>query len=153
MFEVVYYALCSNDKSICRNTKELAEAIAVELGVTAEDIKTKKRLARDTFVLLGSSCYGGKPEGKVSEFIAENDFTGRQVALFGTSLSGKSGKVEEVEELLKPTGALIRDSFYCQRKNLPFLHRGRPSEEELTNARAFANKMKNPEENIPNPQH
>lgn len=153
MFEVVYYALCSNDKSICRNTKELAEAIAVELGVTAEDIKTKKRLDRDSFVFLGSSCYGGKPEGKVSEFIAENDFTGRQVALFGTSLSGKSGKVEEVEELLKPMGALIRDSFYCQRKNLPFLHRGRPSEEELTNARAFANKMKNPEENMPNPQH
>ncbi len=144
MFEVVYYALCGNDRSICRNTKELAEAIAVELGVTAEDIKAKEGLTKDTFIFLGSSCYGGKPESGLSEFIAENDFKGRQVVLFGTLLSGKSDKVRGVEELLKPTGALIRGSFYCPRKNLPFLHRGRPSEEELTNARAFANEMKNP---------
>ena len=64
------------------------------------------------------------------------------MALFGTSLIGKSGKLKRVEELLKPAGALIRGSFYCERKALPFLHKGRPSKEELTNAREFANKMK-----------
>ena len=63
MFEVVYYAVCGNNKSICQSTKEFAEAIAPELGVTAEDIKAKKRLTRDTFVFWGNSCCGGKPRG------------------------------------------------------------------------------------------
>jgi flavodoxin len=144
MFEVVYYAVCGNNKSICQNTKGLAEVIAAELGVREEDITAKKGLAKDTFVFLGWSCYGDKPGGKLSEFIEENDFKGRQVALFGTSLIGKSGKLKRVEELLKPTGALIRGNFCCERKALPLLHRGRPSKKELTNAKEFANEMKKP---------
>ena len=91
---------------------------------------------------LGCSCYGDKPGSKLSEFIAENDFEGSQVALFGTSLIVKSEKVKRLEELFKPAGALIRGSFICERKALPFLHKGRPSKEELTNAREFANKIK-----------
>ena len=142
MFEVVHYSLCGNKKSVCHNTKGLAEVIAAELGVKAEDITAKKGLTKDTFVFLGCSCYGDKPGGKLSEFIAENDFKGRKVALFGTSLSGKDDKVRRMEELLKPAGALIMDSFCCKRKALPLLHKGRPSEEELSNAREFANEMK-----------
>ena len=142
MFEVVYYAKCGNAKNVCQNTKGLAEVIASELGVKTEDIEIRRELTKDTFVFLGCSCYGGRPGGKLSKFIAENDFQGRQVALFGASLSSKSDKLGRVEELLKPAGALIRGSFFCERKALPLLHRGRPSQEELTNAREFANQMK-----------
>jgi len=142
VFEVVHYSLCGNAKNVCQNTKGLAEVIAAELGVREEDITAKKGLTKGTFVFLGCSCYGDKPGGKLSEFIAENDFKGRQVALFGTSLISKSDKVKRVEELLKPTRALIRGSFYCKRRALPLLHRGHPSKEELTNAREFANEMK-----------
>ena len=112
MVEVVYYAMCGNNKSVCQTTMELAEAIAVELGVKAEDIKTKDGLTKDTLVFLGSSCYGGKPDGKLAEFIAENDFKGRQVALFGTTLDSKSGKVKGVEKLLQPADALIKGNFF-----------------------------------------
>ena len=142
MFEVVHYAWCGNGKSICQNTKELAQAIAVELGVKEGDITANTGLAKDTFVFLGCSCYGDKPGGKLAEFIAGNDFEGRQVALFGTSLIGTDGKLKRVEELLKPAGALIRGSFYCERKALPFLHKGRPTKAELAGAREFANEMK-----------
>ena len=143
MFEVFYYARCGNGKGICQSTTELAETIAAELGVKAEDITAKKGLSKDTFVFLGCGCYGDKAGDKLSYFIAENDFKGRQVALFGTSLTNISDKLKRAEELLKPAGAVIKGSFYCERKALPFFHRGRLSKEELATAREFVNEMKN----------
>ena len=142
MFEVFYHARCGNGKSVCRSTEELAGVIAAELGVKAKDITTEAGPTKDAQVLLGCSCYGDKPGGNLSQFIAENDFEGRQVALFGTSLISVSDKVKRVEELLKPAGALLRGSFFCRRRALPFLHRGSLSEEELANARRFASEMK-----------
>ncbi len=135
MFEVVYYSMCGS-------TKRIAEAIAGELGVKAEDIKTKKEPTKDSFLFLGSGCYRGKPGRKMEEFIARNDFKGRSVALFGTSGSGKGDEVKAMEELLKPKGALIRGSFYCKGKAFLFFNRGHPSNEELANAREFAREMK-----------
>jgi len=135
MFEVVYY-------SITGNTKKVAEVIATELGIKAEDVKAKRGLTKDSFVFLGSGCYGYKPGGKLRKFIARNDFKGRQVALFGTSGSGEGNEVKAIEELLKPKGTLIRGSFYCQGKSWYLFYRGHPSNEELANAREFANEMK-----------
>ena len=135
MFEVVYYSMCGN-------TKKVAEAIAAELGVKAESVKEKQELAKDSFVFLGSGCYAFRPGGKLRKFIAENDFKGRQVALFGTSGNGRGDEVRTMEELLKPKGALIRGSFYCQGKSFFLFYRGHPSQKELAKAREFANEMK-----------
>ena len=135
MFEVVYYSMCGN-------TKKVAEAIAAELGVKAENVKGKGELDKDPFVFLDSGCYASRPGGKLRRFIARNDFKGRQVALFGTSGSGEGSEVRAMEELLKPTGALIRGSFYCKGKSFFLFARGHPSDEELANAREFANEMK-----------
>jgi len=135
MFEVVYYSMTGN-------TKKVAEAIAAELGVKAENVKAKKGLTKDSFVFLGSGCYAGKPGGGLQEFIKRNDFKGRKVALFGTSAGGVGDEVRAIEELLKPTGALISGSFCCKGKAFLLLNRGHPSNEELANARKFANEMK-----------
>ena len=135
MFEVVYYSMCGN-------TKKVAEVIAAELGVKAESVKVKRELDKDSFVFLGSGCYASKPGGKLRKFIARNDFKEKQVALFGTSGSGEGSEVRAMEELLKPTGAVIKGSFYCQGRAFFLLYRGHPSNEELANAREFANEMK-----------
>ena len=135
MFEVVYYSWSGN-------TKKVAEAIAAELGVKAENIKTKKELTRDSCVFLGSGYYGGGPGRKMRKFIAGNDFKGRQVALFGTSGGGEGKEVRVMEQLLKPKGALIRGSFYCEASYFFLFNRGHPSDEEITSARMFANEMK-----------
>ena len=135
MFEVVYYSMCGN-------TKKVAEVIAAELGVKAESVKAKRELAKDSFVFLGSGCYANKPGRKLRKFIARNDFKGRQVALFGTSGNGRGDEVRAMEKLLKPTEALIMGSFYCQGRSFFLFYRGHPSNEELANAREFANEMK-----------
>ncbi len=137
MFEVVY-------SSMFGNTRKIAEAIAAELDVQAENVKAKKGLAKDSFVFLGSGCYGHKPGRRLQRFIASNDFKGRQVALFGTSGDGKGNEVKAMAGVLKPMGAIIRGSFYCQGRTFFFLNRGHPSSQALTNAREFANEMKKP---------
>ncbi len=135
MFEVIYYSWSGN-------TKKVAEVIAAELGVTAENVKKKRGLAKDSFVFLGSGCYASRPGKKLRRFIAENDFKGRQVALFGTSGDGKGNEVRAMEQLLKPKGAIIKSSFYCQGKTFFLFYRGHPSQKELANASKFAKQMK-----------
>jgi len=135
MFEVVYYSMCGS-------TKKIAEAIAGELGVKAEDVKMKKEPNRDCFLFLGSGCYARKPWRKVQDFIARNDFAGSNVALFGVSASGEGDEVRAMEQLLKLKGAIVKGSFQCKGRAFLFLNRGHPSNEELANARKFAVKMK-----------
>jgi len=135
MFEVIYYSWSGN-------TKKVAEAIAAELGVTAESVKKKKELAKDSFVFLGSGYYAGKPGRKLRKFISRNDFKGRQIALFGTSGDGEGKEVKAMAELLKPAGTLIRGSFYCKGSFFFLFNRGHPTDEELAKAREFANEMK-----------
>jgi len=135
MFEVVYYSMCGS-------TKKIAEAIAGELGVKADNVKMKKELTKASFLFLGSGCYGRKPGRKVQDFIARNDFEGRNVALFGVSASGEGDEVRAMEQSLKLKGAIVKGSFQCKGRAFLFLNRGHPSNKELANARKFAVKMK-----------
>jgi len=135
VFEVVYYSMCGS-------TRKVAEAIAAELGVKAENVKAKKGLAEGSFVFLGSGCYGRRPGRAMSKFITGNDFKDRQVALFGTSGDGNGDEVRAMEELLKPADALIRGNFYCKGRSFFLFNRKHPSNEELAHAREFANEMK-----------
>ena len=135
MFEVVYYSWSGN-------TRKVAEVIAAEPGVTAENIKKKKGLTEGSFVFLGSGNYGGEPGRTMRKFIAGNDFKGRQVALFGTSGDGKGSEVRAMEEMLREAGAVIKGSFYCKGRYFFFFNRKHPSQEEMAKAREFANEMK-----------
>ena len=135
MFEVIYYSMCGS-------AKKVAEAIAEELGIKAENVKRKKKPTKDSFLFLGSGCYGRKPGKKMQEFIARNNFEGRKIAIFGTSADGEGNEVRAIGELLKAKGALIRGNFYCKGRALFFFNRGHPSKEDLTGARQFASEMK-----------
>ncbi len=123
------------------NTKKVAEAIASELGVKAENVKDAE-LVENALVFLGSGCYGGKPGKIITEFIEDNNFNSRNVALFGTSGGGEGMEVKEMENLLIAKKACIQNKFFCKGKFLMF-SRGRPSDEDLNEAKKFAKLMKN----------
>ena len=134
MFEVIYYSLTGS-------TRKVAEAIATELAVEAEDVKTKQRLAEDSFVFLGAGKYGPLRGWGLKRFIEENDFRGRKVALFGTSGNGTGEEVEALEKLVAAKGAEIAGSFFCRGEFLFLINRGRPSNDDLGRARSFAREM------------
>jgi len=134
MFEVVYYSLTGN-------TKKVAEAIAAELEVVAENVKSKSSLAEESFVFLGAGLYGPLRSWGFRRFIDRNRFDGRRVALFGTSGEGRGKEVGALEEALTAKGADIVGKFYCKGKFLFFVNPTRPSSEDIEMARAFAREI------------
>lgn len=134
MLEVIYYSLTGR-------TKKVAEAIATELGVAAEDVRTKARLADDSFVFLGAGKYGPLRGWGLKRFIDRNDFQGRKVALFGTSGDGTGREVAALEELVAAKGAETAGRFFCRGEFLFLVNRGRPSSQDLADARRFAREM------------
>lgn len=135
MFEVVYFSKTGH-------TRKIASAIAGELGTKAEDVKTKKGLAKNSFVFLGSGAYGGMPGPALIGFVNKNDFKGRKVAVFGTSASDKGTEVEIIEKALKSKGAIIKGKFRCTGSFLFFMRMGHPNKEDIANAKSFADEMK-----------
>jgi flavodoxin len=123
------------------NTRKVADAIAGELGVTVGDITAP--LPDDAKVLfLGSGTYGGAPGIDMMKFITDGTFSGRRVALFGTSGSpgGAVKMIAAMEDALKRKGATILGSWHCRGKMF-VMNWGHPTKEDLDNAKKFAKEM------------
>jgi flavodoxin len=133
MYEVIYFSRGGN-------TRKLAVAIANELGVKAKHIRGVKTLPPQGEIFLGSGLYLMKPSKVVRDFIQDNDFAGRRVALFGTSASGLGIENLGMAGLLKRKGAIISGKFHCKGKFL-LLRQGHPSARDLENARQFARSL------------
>jgi flavodoxin len=131
-FQVIYFTKTGN-------TKKIAEAIASELSIKAEDVTTTK-LHNDGLVFLGSGKYGNLPGKIMMDFIENNNFKSRNVALFGTSGSGKGFEVQEMEKALNAKEASVIGKFFCRGKFMLF-NRGRPNEQDFTEAKKFAKQM------------
>ncbi len=123
------------------NTRKLADAIAGELGVAVGDLGAPLPGEVKT-LFLGSGTYGGKPGEAMVKFISSNDFSGRRLALFGTSGGPKGAKkmIDAMAEDLTKKGAAILGSYHCRGKFL-FTNRGHPDTEDLENAQKFAREM------------
>ena len=122
------------------STKKVADAIASEFGVNAEDIKTA-RLNKDSFIFLGSGCYGGQPGKHMIKFIENNDFKSRNVALFGTSGGGDGKETEEMETMLKDKDANVKGKYYCKGR-FWFGNKDKPNNKDLDDAKKFAKNLK-----------
>jgi len=132
-FQVIYFSKTGH-------TKKVAEAIASQLGIEADNVKDAK-LKKDALVFLGSGCYGNKPAKIMTKFIEDNIFKSRNVALFGTSGSGNGLEVIEMENILDTKKACIKGKFFCKGKAF-FINWGRPNNEDLNEAKKFAQLMK-----------
>lgn len=123
------------------NTRKVADAIAEELGVKTEDVKTSQP-GKAKILFLGSGTYGSKPGGGMTKFIEAGNFTGRRVALFGTSggPEGAQKMIDAMADALKEKGATVLGSYHCRGKFF-VMNRGRPNSDDLDNARKFAQEM------------
>jgi flavodoxin I len=123
------------------NTRKLANAIAEELGAKAADVKAASIDPGAGIIFLGSGCYGGKPGEDMMKFIGANDFSGRKVALFGTSASGGGKEIDAMENALKQKGASVLGKYECTGQFLLIVRRGHPNLDDLEGARKFAREM------------
>jgi len=131
-YQVIYFSRKGS-------TRKIAETIAAEIGVNAEDVKNTN-LKDNALVFLGSGCYGGKPGKDMIEFIEKNNFKSIKVALFGTSGGGEGQETHEMEKILKSKEAKIKSKFFCKGKFF-LMNRGKPDEEDINDAKNFAKSM------------
>jgi len=142
MYEVIFFSRSGN-------TKRLATAIADELGVKAQHIRSVTSLPEGD-LFIGSGLYFMRPAKLVRKFIQNNDFGGRRVALFGTSASGIGVETTWMKWLLKRNGAVITGNYYCAGRffwrvagRFFFVRKGRPADEDIEKARRFARSIRN----------
>jgi len=120
------------------NTRKVADAIAEELGIRATDVTTSP--PDDAGILfLGSGTYGGKPGEAMMKFIGAGNFSGRKIAIFGTSgsVAGGQNMIVVMTNLLQQKGATILGNYHCRGKTF-LVNRGHPDKEDLDNAKKFA---------------
>ena len=121
------------------NTKKMADAIAEHFSITAKDTATPLEEETDV-VFLGASVYAGSPNVEVAEFIKNNADKIGKIALFGSSASGRS-TYEKIKALCTTYGVELAERFFhCPGKFL-FMHKGRPNQQDLSNAVKFAESL------------
>lgn len=121
------------------NTKKLAEAIAAAINVEALDMNNTLEEKVDT-LFLGCSYYAFDVDETVKKFIVDNKDNIGKIVCFGTSAMMKSMK-KPVMKVADTVGVKVaEDEFHCRGEFMK-LHKGRPNEDDLKAAAAFAKKI------------
>lgn len=126
------------------HTKQIAEAIAQELGCEAVPTGERIRGYTDT-LFLGGALYAGKVDESIRGFITRlNRQNVGKIILFGDAAMGDPCR--KIRKILTEKGFLAEtESFFCK-GSFKFIAKGHPNTEDLENARAFARKwMREPE--------
>ncbi len=106
-----------------------------------DDIRTVLIDPATEIIVLGSGCYGSKPGEDMMKFIENNDFSGRNVAVFGTSCSNAGIEVDLMAAALKHKGATVLGSYHCKGKAFLVIQQGHPNQEDLADARKFVKEI------------
>lgn len=121
------------------NTEKLAKAIAEAVGVTAANVSVPLEEKAD-ILFLGCSYYAFDVDENVKKFIKENKDKIGKIVCFGTSAMMKS-VYKPMKKVAKEYGVAIeREDFHCHGSFGP-MHKGRPNEDDLNNAKKFAERI------------
>lgn len=74
------------------------------------------------------------------KFIENNDFTSRDIALFGTSGGGEGKETEAMKSMLKEKNAHVKGAYFCQGRYW-FANKDKPSDQDVADAKKFAQNM------------
>ncbi len=137
------------------NTEKIAKTMADTLGAEMKNLDQIQidGLADFDLVGFGSGIYFGKHEKSLIEFAGNlPQVNGKRALIFSTS--GVAGKKvpkfhEQLRNMLTSKGYEVVGEFNCPGfdtygalKLIGGISRGRPNEEDLTQAQAFAHSMK-----------
>ena len=123
------------------NMKKLAEAIGDEINVEAKSVD--EPLKEDVNILfLGSAVYAAGIDKKVKEFIANINVNVGEIVNFSSAALIESTYNQVKKEVEAKGIKMSENEFHC-RGAFKFVHRGRPNENDLNDARQFAKKIVN----------
>lgn len=126
------------------HTKQIAEAMAEELGCEAVPTSERIRGYTDT-LFLGGAIYAGKIDESIRGFITRLDRRNvGKIILFGNAAMGDP--CNKIRKVLTEKGFLAETETFTCKGSFKFIAKGHPDAADLENARAFARKwMRDPE--------
>ena len=121
------------------NTKKLAEAIAQELNIEAQELSAP--LSEKTDILfLCNSVYWAGADSSVKKFISENKSKIGLLVNVSTAAMIES-TYAQIKKLAEKEGVKLSDKeFHCRGK-FTALHSGHPDEADIAAVKAFARKV------------
>lgn len=121
------------------NTRKVAEAMAEAIGAEAKSIDFPLEEKVDV-LFLGNSVYAANMDKEVKEFVTANkDKIGKLVNVSTAALI--EGTYGRMSKLCKELGIEIDErEFHCKGE-FKFMHKGRPDEQDLADAKAFAKEI------------
>ncbi|MBR1863922.1 MAG: flavodoxin [Ruminococcus sp.] len=121
------------------NTKKLADAVAQELGIEAEDI-TAPLEERTDLLFLCNSVYWAGVDGRVKQFIADNkDNIGTLVNVSTSAMTVST--YPQIKKLCGQSGVSVSDEEFHCRGSFKMMHRGKPDSDDIQAVKAFARKV------------
>ncbi|MBQ6212212.1 MAG: flavodoxin [Ruminococcus sp.] len=121
------------------NTKKLAEAIAQELNIEAQELSAP--LSEKTDILfLCNSVYWAGADSSVKKFIAENKSKIGLLVNVSTAAMIES-TYAQIKKIAEKEGVKLSDKeFHCRGK-FTALHSGHPDDADIAAVKAFARKV------------
>jgi len=127
---VIYYSKLGHSKKI-------AQAIANELGVKAQDIRENPEIKDVDQLYIVSGIYGGVSAPQLLEFLKTLDGQKIKRAYLLTSSGGKTTRAAEVRSVLTELGIPVaEEEFTCQGAIFLF-GMGHPNKADIQNAIHF----------------
>lgn len=121
------------------NTEKLAKAIAEAIGVEAKTVAEPLE-ERTDILFLGSSVYAAGMDESVKRFVVDNQNKIGKLYNFSTAAL-LSSTYKQMRKLAEECGVeLSEQEFHCRGSFGP-MHKGRPNEQDLEAARAFAQRI------------
>lgn len=122
------------------HSKKLAEAIAQELSVLAQDLKETPNPQSCDLLFLVTGIYAGKSAPEVLHFIESLDLlTVPRVCLVTSSMSRTSPKT--IRKSLEAKGIFVFPEEYKCMGSFLFLGLGHPNSQELSDVASFARQI------------
>lgn len=127
-------------RSMTGHSRKIANAIAKEFNISAQDVKSKPKLEKVDLLFIVGGIYSGKSLPEMTEHIGtltkENI---KKAVLITSSVTDKNGQ-DEVRQILLSKGIEIAAEYRC-RGNFLFIKFGHPNKIEIASAVEFAKKF------------
>lgn len=124
------------------NTKKIAEAIAKQADVKAENIADDSFVQDVDLLFIGDGIYGGKINAKTQKLLSSmNSSQVAHVAIFGT-YGGQTKAIEQMKATLQSQGVNVCDeAFGCRGRAWLVANIAHPSTEDMEHAKQFAKRI------------
>ncbi len=119
------------------HSKKIAQAVADELHVHAENVKENPDIGEVDWLFIVGGVYGGASDSQLIEYVSQLDGDKVHNAVLMTSCLSQKMKQDKIREILVEKGVNVHDDEFLCKGNFLFFGLGHPNQGEIRAAARF----------------